>query len=70
MKVTKLFYFDLFERIFFQKQLGSKNFKQNLRHQVVKVEALRVEVEAIQKLLLPHPCFKFILWFEKYDSGP
>ena len=49
MMITKLFYFDLSRKIC-QKTLKSKNFKQKLRHQ----EAL-VEVEAIQKLLLPHP---------------
>ena len=30
---------------------------QKLRHQVVKVEAMIVEVEAIHKLPLPHPWF-------------
>ena len=38
-----------------------KNFKQKLRHQVMKAEAveaeaLRVEAEAIQNLLLLHSC--------------
>ena len=51
MMITKLFYFDLFEKNFCQKRLRSKNFRQNLRHQMV-------EVEAIQKLLLSLSCFK------------
>ena len=46
-----------------QNILGSKNFKQTLRHQeveteAVEAEALRVKAEAIQKLPLPHPWFK------------
>ena len=45
--ITKLFYFDS----------PGKNFKAKLRHQVVEAEALRVEAEAVQKLLLPHPWF-------------
>ena len=40
---------------FLSKNLMIKNFKQKLCHQVVEVEALRVEVEAIRALLLPHP---------------
>ena len=62
MMILRLFYFDLSEKKFCEKILGSKNFKQKLRHQVVEVEvveteALRVEAEAIQKLPLPHPCY-------------
>ena len=53
MMITKLFYFDLSGKIFCEKLLRSKNFRQKLRHQVA--EALRVEAEVIQKLLLPHP---------------
>ena len=57
---TKPFCFDLSGKTFCQKILRSKNFKQKLRHlavegEAVKAEALRVEVEAIQKLPLPHP---------------
>ena len=51
--ISKLFYYDLFEQIF-PKNFKVKIFKQKLRHQVVKAEALRVKVEAIQKLPLPH----------------
>ena len=57
MMTTKLFYFDLSGKRFCQKVLRSKNFMQNLRHQVVEaeaVEALKVEAEAMQKLPLPH----------------
>ena len=54
-----MFYFDLFEKKICHKILGSKIFTQSLCHQVA--EALRVEVEVIQKLPLPHPCFKSIL---------
>ena len=50
---TKPFYFNLSGKSFCQNILRLKNFKPKLRHQVV--EALRMEAEAIQKLLLPHP---------------
>ena len=58
--ITKLFYFDLSETNFFAKISKIKHFKQNLRHQVVEAEALRVEAEvkAIQKLPLPHLGFE------------
>ena len=39
---------------FLPKNFKVKIFKQKLRHQVVEAEALRVKVEAIQKLPLPH----------------
>ena len=55
MIITKLFYFDLSEKIFCQKVLGSKKFWQKLRHQVVEAETLTEEAEGIQKLPLPHP---------------
>ena len=57
MMITMLFYLDLSGKKFCQKILRSKNFEQKLLHQVKrwKAEALRVEVEAIQNLLLPHP---------------
>ena len=57
MMITMLFYLDLFGKNFCQELLRPKNFKQKLRHHVVGAEALRVEVEAFQKLPLPH------LWF-------
>ena len=45
---------------FLSENLKIKNFRQKLCHQVVEVEAveteaLRMEVEAIRALLLPHP---------------
>ena len=57
MMITKLFNFDLSGKKFCQNILRSKNFKQKLFHQKVEAEAevLRVEVEATQNLLLPHP---------------
>ena len=45
MMITMLFYLDFLQKFFV------KNYKQNLRHQVV-------EAEAIQKLPLLHPCFE------------
>ena len=36
----------------------TKNFKQNLRRQVVEAEMIRGEAKVIQKLALSHP------WFE------
>ena len=70
--ITKMFYFDLFRKKFCQKILRSTNFKQKLRHQVVKAEAveeeaLRVEAEAetIQKFSLPHSQFQ-----HEQASGP
>ena len=63
MIITKLFYFDLSEKNFCQKVLGSKNFWQKLRHQVVEAETVRVEAKAIQKLPVSHPDFKLGLPF-------
>ena len=55
MIITKLYYFDLIGKQNGQKISGSKNFKQKLHHQAVEAKVLRVKVEVIQKLLLPHP---------------
>ena len=62
MMITKLFYLDLSRKKCCRKIIRSKNFKQNVRHQdveaeAVEEEALRVGVEAIQKLLLLHSYF-------------
>ena len=54
MIMTMLFYYDISGKKICQKILRSNNFKQNLRHQVVEAEALRVEAEAIVKLPLLH----------------
>ena len=48
MMTTLLFYHDLFGKNSWQKILKSKNIKQKLRHQVVEVEALRVEAGVIK----------------------
>ena len=48
--------FDISKKNFFcEKIFKIINFKQKLRHQVVEAEAIKVEVETIQKLTLPHP---------------
>ena len=53
MMITRLFYFDSSGKNFFHKKnLRSKNFKQNLRHQLEKaeaeLEALRLKVKTTQ----------------------
>ena len=59
MMSTKLFYFNLFgKKRFCQNILGSKNFEQKLRHQMMEAEALKVKAEAIQKLPLLQSCEK------------
>ena len=68
MTITKLFYFDLSGKTICQKILRSNNFNQKLHRQLVEAEAVKeeaaeaeelsVEAKTIQKLLLPHLCFK------------
>ena len=54
MKIARMFYFNLFGKKL-QKVLGSKKCMQNLRHQAVEAEALRVKAEAIEKFPLLRP---------------